>query len=228
MNSTPSQLPLDIIPGYREAVQRERFVRDTAFMPVTETVAGFELRPLSLRDWMLLRISRNALVTGDTPTPRDLSRFLWLLSPGYGPHAFLAYWRFARRCRCFTPPAPPLLATGKRMMRWHGRTLAAVTAGAEVVSAVRAYLKETLQDAPRGGSGGCHTQYWGDGCEITGALANAYGWGEDYIMDMPLKRVFQHLKRIQAHQEGERAPMFNPSDDVKADWLAACNRRTSK
>ena len=57
------------IPGYREAVARERLARDASFMPVTETVAGFELVPMTLRQYLILSLMRSPLLTGDTPGP---------------------------------------------------------------------------------------------------------------------------------------------------------------
>src|SRR5436190_23240372 len=69
------------IPGFLEAVQREQFVRDAAFLRLSESVAGFELVPLTLRHYLILRATRNPLLWGGLPSPNQLFNFLWMLAP---------------------------------------------------------------------------------------------------------------------------------------------------
>src|SRR5689334_3095256 len=94
------------IPGYASAVIKERLVRDAAFLGITESLGPFEVLPLTLRHWIILRLVGNPLILRDgTPSPDDLVNFLWLLSTEFSPIDKKAKRRFERRCRrIFFPP----------------------------------------------------------------------------------------------------------------------------
>ena len=108
-----SQIRLgDEIPGYREAVMRERFARDAAFIhspvaPLNESIAGFTVAPLTLRHLLTLRISRSPLFGIAIPSPGQISAFLWLLSPHYRPRGFRCWWFYSVQCRRFLPEKLP-------------------------------------------------------------------------------------------------------------------------
>src|SRR5436190_22202349 len=93
------------IPGFAEAVIKERLVRNASFIGITESLGTFEVVPLTLRHWIILRLVRNPLVTSGTPSPDDIVNFLWLLSAGFSATRKSAKRRFERRCRkLFFPP----------------------------------------------------------------------------------------------------------------------------
>lgn len=114
----PITSPLEL-PGYAAAVAREQFLRDAAFLELNEDIAGFAVRPLTLRVFLALRSIRSPLLTpGRTPTPFDLAAFLWLLAPEYRRDDAAARARFLQRCRPFLPPREGLFA-------WFGRCVLA-------------------------------------------------------------------------------------------------------
>lgn len=66
---------LDEIPGYREAILEERGERELAFVGVPEQVGPWLVRPLSMRDIIILTHDGNALVCGGDPSSDDVARF---------------------------------------------------------------------------------------------------------------------------------------------------------
>src|SRR6266436_5404501 len=102
-------------PPYLEAVAAERLSRDAAVLGVRESIAGFEVLPLSLFHLLLLRIMRHPLLAGQVPSPVQLRDFLWALSPDYTPQNARGKKRLTRRCRkLFYPPRYMALLNTRR------------------------------------------------------------------------------------------------------------------
>ena len=82
------------VPGLAEAVREEELSRTGAFLCKTETVGGFELRPVTLWQYAALRVNRHPVALGLLPTRNQLIAFLWLLNPAWRPPDTLAgLWR---------------------------------------------------------------------------------------------------------------------------------------
>ena len=225
------------IPGYLEAVKRERLVRDAAFLGLPEAVAGFELRQMTLRDSIVLSIARNPLLSGETPNPLELATFLWYMSVEYGlccaekvrdhqvKHLAAERRFFLKRCRSFQRPAPPLFPTRRSIARWEASLQRAAGRWAEVTAACKEYIAETMQDRPPGRAGtGYQPSYYSDACCLCGAIAREYSQPFSAVMDMPLKMIWQFVAEIKESNGGGKAALGNPSDRVAAAWTAAQNR----
>jgi hypothetical protein len=213
----------DDIPGYREAVEKEQTVRDAAFLPVNESIGGFEVRSMTLPDFMLFRMMKSPLLTFSVPTPAQLSAFLWLLSPDYTPQGGDAKKRFFRRCRQFTLPAKPTIRNKWFMRCWMKKAQARMKVFANVIADARRYVIETFQDRPASvPTVQDETDYYSDATSICGSIAREYGWTEAAILKIPLKRLFQYMKEI-GEANGKKV-LFNPSDQVKAEWQLEQNR----
>jgi len=184
---------------YAAAVEHERAVRDGAFLPVAETVAGFLVVPMSLRQFLVLRALRSPCLEYDQPVSlADAAGFLWLLNPDYSLKP--------RKRRKFL-----------RVCRWIDLEY--------TVNAIREYVRETFQDRPPRQDGNSK-QFFSDGCSICAMLAREYGWPEDDILDLPLKRLFQYLNEcaaMNAARAGHNALLGNPSDKVLSEHLRELN-----
>lgn len=209
------------IPGYAEAIVRERFLRDSAFLGVTETVGGFELKPLTLRHYLLLRILRSPLLYDETPSPVELAQFLWSVSAEYSTDP-KARKRFLKRCRKFTPPAPPLLWESKR---WRSRFNAALLEMAKCLTETREYISEAMMDRPPSRiGGGFAPDYYSEVAWWVGLFEHRYT--ADQLLDMPLKALFQYLQEYKDRKGsmGQHRPtLFNPSDKVRARFTLESN-----
>lgn len=188
---------LDKIPGYRAAVERENALRDAAFLDLPERICGFEVRPLTPSLFIALDGAGSPFVSGGPAEPADVSVFLWAISTEY--------------TRC-----------DEARSRFITRTRAVEFSAA--CKEISDYLADAFQDCPPTSAA--------EGCEIipyaswTSAvidlLASEYGWGQAEILGMPLKCVFQYVRRIQKRRNPGKT-LFNRSDTVRGDWLRRVN-----
>jgi hypothetical protein len=196
------------IPGYQAALEREALVRDASFLPVTETVAGFECVPMTLRHFITLRMMRSPFLFGTTPSPEDIAAFLWLLSPAYKPGTSLRT-RWNRR----------------RLIVKTAAKLSTATGAAKLVHAIRDYVEDSLQDMqPIGEPVGCvHVAHFSDAAAMCASFGREFGWAEEAILQMPMKRLLQYTKEMRtAH--GGKTPLCNPSDRVRSEWMETLNK----
>lgn len=202
---------------YRLAVERERFLRDAAFLPVTESIGPFEVVPMTLRHYLSLRLIRSPFITGETATPDDAANLLWQLSPRYSPSKPELKAGIVKRCQAYAFASPPVLHLPWLMRRWEDRCQRNWNRFQELLAEIQLYVRESIQDRPpqtmeRGQS------YYSEAVGVIDTIAEEYGWEPDMILDMPIKVTFQIMKLIRtkrAAKAGEQKPMFNPSDILK-------------
>jgi hypothetical protein len=215
--------PLEI-PVYLEAVQKERLIRDAAFLALPETVAGFELRQMTLRDSLVLTITRNPIMFKMTPDGLELATFLWFMSTDYTLDG-RAMRKFLKRCRSFQKPAPPLFHTRRLLRRWEANVALKAGIWADTVAAVKEYIAETFQDRPGGKTvNGYSPSYYSDACFLCGGMARNYSRKFEDTMAMPLKQIWQFIAELKDSNGVTRASLGNPSDRVMADFCANLNR----
>ena len=199
------------VPGYLEAVQRERLVRESAYLGLCEDIQGFTVLPLTLEKLMLLRSIRSPLLSDSTPTPEELSIFLWVLSPEFtqSKRSF-GKWLFFRRCRnAFVAPPKTLLDVILKRKETADVTIRATMA----ISAARSYIDEAFQDRPPSkGNASLETDYFCDAAQICVMMGKECGFSRDETMKAPLKQLFQELK-VLSIIKGQKV-LFNPSDKV--------------
>lgn len=217
------------IPGYKDALEREALVRDASFLPVTERVAGHELVPMTLRHFLILRVMRSPFLFGGTPTPEQLGAFLWLLSPHYSHRlTLIARWhrsRIMRKLRKLLLPVAPLWHTKRNSARHERRIKLALFRAYELVTGLRDYVEENLQDMQPHGTpvGSVLVEHYSDGAAICATFAREYGWSEEAVLSLPMSRLLQYTKEIRLHH-GTKTPLCNPSDAVRAKWMEDQNR----
>jgi hypothetical protein len=217
------------IPGYAEAVVKERVIRDASFLGITESVGPFEVVPMTLRHYLVLRAMRSPLLGKETPSPDDLASFLWLLSPQYTPAGGRVKARFVRACRkSFYPPRYlPLVNTARARARHQRKCDAKLAVAAEIITKARTYVDESMQDRPPVQSTvGFQAEHISDGAYFCALFGREYGWTQEETLNTPLKRVFQYCTEQKIHH-GSKVPLCNPSDRVKSRWMRslACNQK---
>lgn len=211
---------LDQIPGLREAVEKENHVRTSAFLPLTETVEGFDLLPMTLRHLLALRsINSPLLAPSVPPSPLQLVAFLWLLNPAYTTGDSRVKRKFLKRCRAFVP-RPMMFEHSESAFKRQQNSL--ILAG-KILHAARNYVEETFMDMPGQKTvAGYVKSYFSDAAYLCAIFAREFGWDDELTMGKPLKRIFQYLKEMKAH--GKAAPvLFNPSDRLVNDYLRQKN-----
>lgn len=210
------------IPGYSEALVRERKAREEVFWDLETDICGFKVLPLTLERFQMLRRRGNAFITGQFPSVEDITQFFFIMSPDFCKASYslrFRLWRFVRRCvTTFTPPNKPLLKTQMRMALWERKVAARIQDQAVAIDSIKAFIDDAFQDAPDGESDG--KSYYAGWVGISGELARN-GIGIEQTRQMPLGEIFQRLKEIQRNEcleNGVKPTLNNPSDKILAQW----------
>lgn len=215
------------IPGYARAVLHERVIRDAAFLGITESIGPFEVVPLTLRHWLILRMMHSPFLTKETPSPSDVTNFLWLLSVDFSPSNRRAKRRFEKRCRklFFPPRYLALLNTQSARDRHDAKREKKMIEAAKIIDAARNYINESLQDRPPATKTSVfEADHYSDAAFFCSLFGREFGWSQEETLNMPVKRLFQYLNEVR-ERKGGRVPMFNPSDAIKANWLRERNSK---
>lgn len=207
-------LPKVEIPGLREAVKREQYVRNRAFDCASELVCGVEVHPLTLRKFILLETAMNGMVVpcvfdDDEEAVAHAIQALYFCSP-----AFVA------------PKSPKQsfwsrFADGRRQHGFIVKVLRAQPDKRKVFEEIEAWLATAFMDAPKGGGDPdipttSHAAY---PAYIIDLFAEAeLPYTEDEIMDMPLAKLWQ-LWRLAA-KRCRHIPLTSPSDELAVNHIA--------
>lgn len=212
------------IPGYREAVVKERQIRDAAFLPVNEKVAGFEVVPMTLQQFDTLRFVENSLLSSSAiPSPLEIVSFLWMLNPRYKVGVKPPPW-FLKQCRFFIPPTAPLLKTKLAMVIHERKTAETIRNAIHVIAQCREYVEESTMDFPSGG-GKSVKSYYSDVAGLCHVFAREYGWTDEKTLNTPIKRLLQFINAMK--EGGDKASVSNPSDRILGAWISEKNRRSN-
>jgi hypothetical protein len=202
-------LKLADIPGYADAVKQERFIRTAAFAPILERVCGVLVNPLTFQHLAMLETCGSPFVCGGPISIMDVGAFLWIVSPEYCKSKWKRK-RFLRRVGklryVFPSPLPPDFHPGRYTLE-------------RAVHEVFDYISEAERDLPGSSGGRGGPGYYSIPAVIVDTIASAYGWGESYIMQTPIKRLLQYRNRIM--ERNGAGTLFNPSDAVRQRWLDA-------
>ncbi len=191
-------MKLSQLPGYTRAGERgdrlQEYWRNFAFLGLTETlrIAGghsIEVRQLTLRMFVQLCAVRSPFFVGGRIGPEHVAQVLWRISPEYDT-------------RGSNPNAR--------------KDFVATIAGLPFKSSVRAvdrYIDRQLMDKPpvpvQRNDKKSDTSF---AASMVHALSSNYGWSDELILDQPLTRMFQYLRRIRRENDPELCS-FNPLSD---------------
>jgi len=186
------------IPGYAEAVEREQSDRDAAFVLDRDQIEGIEVVPMTARHFLILDGCASPFLCGGLPSPADVGVFLWVMSPGFKIGD--------------TAARDPFLATIRGV------------AYAQAALSIREFVEDALADAPAAEGGGHRRQVVSWVAHYVDLLAREYHWSEAEILGLPLKRMFQYVRKIQGRSD-DRAIFINRSDELRAAWLREQNEK---
>ncbi len=204
-------LPTVEIPGYREALQRERYLRDTAFLGGLELVCGVEVRPLSLRTLLLLEFAGNGYV-----------------NPCYfdsGTEALAHALQVLYYCQPeFKAPTSPRYSfwqswmDGIRDYRFQRHVLKTNQVDT-ITKEVRTWVLDSLMDAPVGDSAAVGNQSYASHPVLIMDLFAEAGLPhtEEEMMTMPLKKLWQFVRIASRRCYGTK--LTNPSDIVAVEGI---------
>ena len=190
MNSAPPQkqqeTPLARASGRVRAISDA--YRERAFLPIQDEIEGVPVRHMTARQLNALQAIRSPFIYGGMPTAEEVAAFLWFISPLYN-------------------------AAG------NGRDEFTMVVGQldyiRTLITIRKYLDRTFLDLPGAPASGKSFPI-SSTAGLVDDLAEAYGWSEETILDMPLVRVLQYVKR-QRSKKNPEAPVFDKLVDRLRD-----------
>lgn len=161
-----------------EDAQRRHW-RNLAWFPEPWTIAGKEVRVMTLGDYRALSLIGSPVIHGGSYSDEDVARFLWVLSP-----------EFSRDSELFAVFALEV-ADGLAGCR----------------EELDEYLDFLFLDEPPSSSGGrsIATSYIGS---LTHAFASSYGWSIAKILLIPVPQAYQLIKLIRRSSNPD-APDFH-------------------
>lgn len=186
------------IPGYKRACERaeriESYRRDFAFLGITETLRFFggrsiEVRQLTLRMYIQLCAVRSPFMVGGMIGPEHVAQILWRISPEYD----LRLENTDARAKFVESIADIPYKSSVR--------------------AINRYIDRQLMDRPpapvKRNDTRPDTSF---AASLIHALSSGYGWSGEEILDLPLARLFQYLRRIQRSNDPDMG-FWNPIRD---------------
>lgn len=176
-----------------EEAARNRLFRSLASCPDLWTVAGKQIRVMTLRDYRTLCIIGAPAVCGDEYSDEAVAQLLWLLSPEFCTDEDLRTV-FALEVFDHLPDARAELDE---------------------------YLDFLFLDDPPSRSDGKRVAVSFDNALIH-AFAMSYGWTSEQTLSLQVPQAFQLLKLIQ-RSNNPSAPTFDGSEDAKSRFLQWLN-----
>lgn len=189
------------IPGYydRAAKRLERledYWRDLAFLGLTEELrfAGrrkVEVRQLTLRMFVQLCAVRSPFLVGGKVGPEHVAQILWRLSPIYDT-------------RLANPEARKAFVESVADLGYHS-----------AVRTISRFVDRMLIDKPpipESKSKGKAKPDTSFAASVIHTMAISYGWNDELILDQPIPRLFQYMRKITRYNDPE-VLTFNPLVD---------------
>lgn len=182
------------IPGYAEALEKERGFREEIFISEHDSIAGIKVNHVT--PFLLARLFRmKSYFFGDEQySDGHVIKFLWAVSPEF--------------CTDSDKRNAFVFETAKRLADFGGFDRAA--------DAIEEYLTATFLDSPEGGKLSvpyvCSIAWM-----ITKMALPPFGWSEERTLHTPLRKIYQFIKCVK-YSNGEI--LRNAiSDKVKEEWL---------
>lgn len=168
---------------YAEEQAHEASLRDDAFAPTTLTVAGFELRPMTGSDLLLLHGYANPFIAGGRLLPEHIAQFIAIMVEP-APAGWWARRRFLRRIAGlpYRETCAGLKAYVRRMLACSGaisESAAAAPEAAEPEAPIEAHDLNFL-------------------VPLIVQIACETGWPEADILAMRLDRLFQYRRELES------------------------------
>jgi len=184
---------------FSRAERLEDYWRDFAFLGLTEELRfgskrKIEVRQLTLRMFIQLCAVRSPFLVGGNVGPEHVAQILWRLSPDYDRRASTD----ARKEFVASISDLPFRTSVRSITR---------------------FLDRMLIDRPPGSSkSNCQKPDTSFAASMVHQLAISYGWSDDAILDLPMPRLFQYLRKIHRSNDPELA-YFNPLRDRFVNYV---------
>lgn len=190
----------DQIPGLSEAVERERAVRELAMLDII-VLCGIPCRQVSVRTYTLLCGMESPFFNSKRPCRiEDVAVYLWLHCLEYRE------------------------GDEKSRIRWVKRNVRPLAGRVEkCILEITRHITDSFMDSPGPGNQDGKEYFIGSAALID-QLAAEYGWTDDFMMRLPVARLFQYQRAMTARYGG-KGRLSNPSDRLISDHLLSRMRQ---
>jgi hypothetical protein len=191
------------VPGLKEALAKERRLRENAYLGFPEIVCGVKLHQITPRLLAILFRMESPYLDGGSITPTETLRLMWALSIDFTKDRKYRDKWIAKYVKWLE----------KKEYDWE-----------YVHDEVFEYLDATFLDAPQGSDS---TPYVCSLAWYEFRMKRMMGWDSERTMETPLRRIYQ-LMRCEQITEGDRTIVNKLSDKVNDDWLNEVMKDPSK
>jgi hypothetical protein len=231
----------DQLPAYREAKQREQRTREAAFKGKTYSILGLRIRAMTVRDFVVLQELKSPLVSRIVPSIEELCVFLWIMSKAFDAWTERRGWRrfcpgwfqkieaylYGWKCRKILS----IREVEKAMLLHQFKTPNAefeLPTDHPLVSATKLcfeYIDAMFLDEPTGGRSTqepyvSYLGYWS-----TELFTHNICRSDEEFFQMPIARMFQHLKHLRRREDPMSAEQNKQSSELRRKIVRGINKK---
>lgn len=188
----------DLIPGLREAEENYKREQAEAFAGVEPDICGVvSILPFTPQMFLELDGAGNAFFHKKPINPEDIAVFLWRTSP--------IYQRAADDLRRFFVGSLATLDYQQSALE------------------ICEYIRRSWSGRPS--TGKLSTPSLGQWpSRIVHLFASEYGWSEEYILNLPFRRLWQYANRIKEERNNEYRETCPDAMALRSRWLQEQNQ----
>ncbi len=196
-----------LLPAIQGAEVQYKEQNSIAFAGIEPSIVGMvEILPLTPKMFLDLEGAGNAFFApkGTEITVGDLAAFLWRCSP---------YYSFGR---------PDSIAT----RRFFNANLFVVPFH-RAVDEIEEYIVRAWSGMPlwrKSPTSAANLAQWPS--RLVHMFAKEYGWSEEYILNLPFRRLWQYANRILESHDPDYRELCNAAMRIRQKWLEAVNNVT--
>lgn len=189
----------DIIPGLAKAEDDFVLGQTEAFLNVEPLICGkIKLLPFTAQMFIELDAADSPFFRPDSsPAPEHVAMFLWRCSPEFSRYKWYSTWkmnRFIKRVAHI-----PYGQAVVEITEYLERAYAPLPAVKRKVTATRSFAS------------------WPS--HLVHAFASEYGWSEETILNLPLRRLYQYMNRIIESNDPDFKQMCPATAKLKHAWM---------
>ena len=178
-------------PKLDAAKEQDRKDSQEVFLDAPEKVGSIWLCPLSIKKYLMLDAISHPFLSGDELTEEHIYTFCWVLSVDFTERNPQAYKNFKESLRMDNAEA--------------------------FVIDVRLFFESQLNFSDSDSESTSQNSDWVG--IVIDLLASEYGWSEDQILNLPVKRALTYSKHIAHRKSGASLNWQQNADRVKAEFI---------
>jgi len=190
---------LDFIPGLREAEAKYRDEQTEAFAGVEPDICEIvAVLPFTPQMFIELSGAENAFLAQKVIKPVDVAQFLWRVSTGFD-------------------------RTDKAKRQAFNQYVSLLPFD-QAVDETLDYVNRAWATMPLWPGGGAATPSAGIWpSRIVDIFASEYGWTEEYILNLPFRRLWQYANRVLERKNEKYVQRCPEALRLRAEWLKSVN-----